>query len=621
MSSESRYWKSLRGLYDKDSVNEAKADEFMAGVTDDFDLSDLSTMSRKQFLALLTASAAFAAAGCNSYRDRGEIVPYNKEPEEITPGVSNSYASTCSGCGQACGILVKTREGRPIKVDGNPDHPVNLGKICAKGQGNILNLYDPYRLRGPIYGSASGKSGALTWKQADETVIQQLEECTGTSKEIAILTHSIQSPTAAKALNAFRAKYPTTRLYVYDLFNDATRRRAWEVCYGASDLPTIAWERARVVLALESDFLGTEGMTIEQIRKFTDGRDIMKSKEFNRLYAVEGSMSLTGANADYRLRLRPDAQLEFVLALINEIAVVRKKSMTRGALSNQLPPVSLTSFAEKYSLSLEILQHLVADLIEHAGESIVHAGDVPPVEVHVAVNYLNEILGNTRLYDTAARSVLFSSLAPASEIESLVGRMKSGQVGMVVHFGTNPVYHLPKAFGYEQALKSVPVTVSLTESEDETSRSCSYVLPIHHAFESWGDFKVRTGVYSFQQPVIAPLYDTRQKEAVLLTWMSGKGSFKETQYHEYLMNNWEKDVFPKLNRKVDFKTFWYAALHDGVISADEKAGGELTFRPEALANLRPPGLDGFVVSLHQSHYVGDGAFANNGWLQELPHPV
>jgi len=621
MSSESRYWKSLRELYDKDSVNETKAHEFMAGVTDDFELSDLSTMSRKQFLALLTASAAFAAAGCDSYRDRGEIVPYNKKPEEITPGVADYYASTCSGCSQACGILVKTREGRPIKVDGNPDHPVNHGKICAKGQGSILNLYDPYRLRGPVHGSASGKTGTLTWKLADEELIRQLEECTGTSKEIALLTHSVQSPTAAKLFEDFKRKYPTTRVYVYDLFNDASRRRAWQACYGSEEMPAIAWDRAKIVLALESDFLGTEGMTVEQIRKFTDGRDIMKSKDFNRLYAVEGSMSLTGANADYRLRLRPDAQLEFVLALVNEVAVVRKKIVMRGSLPNQVARVSLTAFAEKHSLSREILQHLVDDLIEHAGRSIVHAGDVLPVEVHVAVNYLNEILGNTRLYNNAARSVLHSSLTTASEFESLVGRMKSGQVGMVVHFGTNPAYHLPQSIGYEQALKSVPITVSLTESEDETSRLCSYVLPIHHAFESWSDFKVRTGVYSFQQPVIAPLYDTRQKEAALQTWMNGNGSFKETIYHEYLMGNWEKNIFPKLNRKVDFKTFWYASLHDGVVLADEKVGGELKFRLEALANLRTSGSDGYVVSLHRSHYLGDGAFANNGWLQELPHPV
>src|SRR5512143_4328833 len=163
----STYWRSLRELYDPQSVSDAKAHEFMAGVTNDFNISDLSQMSRKQFLALISASAAFAAAGCSDYRDKGEIVPYGKKPEEVTPGVANFYASTCTGCAQACGILIKTREGRPIKIDGNPDHPVNRGAICARGQASILNLYDPNRLRSPRRGTGGGGGGeTLTWRAA-----------------------------------------------------------------------------------------------------------------------------------------------------------------------------------------------------------------------------------------------------------------------------------------------------------------------------------------------------------------------------------------------------------------------------------------------------------------------
>jgi MoCo/4Fe-4S cofactor protein with predicted Tat translocation signal len=293
MSNEPNYWKSLKELHDKDAVSDAKAHEFMAGVTDDFQISELSAMSRKQFLALLTASAAFAAAGCSNYRDRGEIVPYSKKPEEVTPGVPNYYASTCNGCSQSCGILVKTREGRPIKIDGNPDHPVNRGKICATGHASILNLYDPFRLRGPAFGSASGKSGTLTWKQADAEIAGHLENCVKATREIALVLHSVQSPTASRVIAEFKAKYPTTRVYVYDFFNDAKRRHSWEVCYGTCELPSVDWDKAKIVLALESDFLGNEGMTLEQIRRFTDGRDIIKTKDFNRLYSVEGSMSLT----------------------------------------------------------------------------------------------------------------------------------------------------------------------------------------------------------------------------------------------------------------------------------------------------------------------------------------
>jgi MoCo/4Fe-4S cofactor protein with predicted Tat translocation signal len=620
MASESRYWKSLRELHDKDSVSELKAHEFMDGVTDDFRMSELSGMSRKQFLALLTASAAFAAAGCSNYQDRGEIVPYSKKPEEVTPGVPNYYASTCTGCGQACGVLVKTREGRPVKIDGNPDHPLNQGKLCATGQGSILNLYDPYRLRGPEYGSSSGKSGTLTWKQADAEITMLLDECAKNNKEIALVLHSLHSPTSAKVLSDFRAKYPTSKFYVYDFFNDANRRRAWQLSYGTSEIPSIQWEKAKVVLALESDFLGTEGMTIEQIRRFTNGRDIMKSSDFNRLYCVEGAMSLTGANADYRLKLNPTQQLGLLLALINEIGSVRKKGVLKGAFPVQASGASLAQFANQHSLPNEVLSHLADDLTENIGKSIIIAGDALPVEVHVAVNFLNEMLGNSALYESE-KSVSYSALSTANDFEILVKAMNAGQVGVVVHAGTNPVFHLPKSLGYEDALRRVPASISLTESGDETSRHCAYVLPVNHALESWGDYRVRTGVYSFQQPVIAPLYDTRQQEAVLLAWTQGKDSYKETLYHEYLMKHWETSIFPSLNRKVDFKTFWYASLHDGVMTVDEKGAGENRFRVDSLMSIEATGAQGYVVGLTRNYYLGDGAFANNGWLQELPHPI
>ncbi|MFH0991857.1 MAG: TAT-variant-translocated molybdopterin oxidoreductase [bacterium] len=620
MSYESKYWKSLRELYDGKSVSAEKANEFMAGVTDEFDLSQVSSLSRKQFLALLTASAAFTSAGCSSYNDRGEIVPYNKKPEEVTPGAANYYASTCDGCSQSCGILVKTREGRPIKIDGNPDHPINRGKICAKGQASILNLYDPVRLREPQFGTSSGKTGHLSWKQADAEIVKSLEQCSTAKKEIALISHPLQSPTAANLLEEFRKKYPATRLYTYALHNNATRRQAWVQSYATTEIPVVEWENAKVVLALESDFLGTEGDSLDQIRRFTDSRDIMKSKELNRLYVIESRMSLTGANADYRMRLRPDAQLEFVIALINEI--VGRQSKGKLPVSSKQWPTTLTlsRIAEKYSLSKEAADRLVNDLLVHAGSSMVWAGDILPAEVHIAVIYLNELLGNGKLY-SSSRSVSFGDLTSPKEFDDLIGRMKAGEVGIVIHVDTNPVYHLPKSLGYEEALKSVPVSISLVEADDETSRHCTYVLPVNHTLESWGDYEVRRGVYSFQQPVIAPLYETRQKETVLLTWMSGKDSYKEALYHEYLKSHWEKKLYPAFNRPVDFQAFWFASLHDGAFKAEDLQQPSLKFKMEAFNALTLNSASGYTVALVENYYIGDGRYANNGWLQELPHPV
>ncbi|RPI04699.1 MAG: 4Fe-4S dicluster domain-containing protein [Ignavibacteriae bacterium] len=598
--------------HETESIDESSFDgrELRKSVTEEFNLSEMSGMSRKRFLALMSASAAFAAAGCSNYKDQGEIVPYTKKPEEVTPGVPNYYASTCTGCSQSCGILIKTREGRPIKIDGNPDHPVNRGKICAKGQASILNLYDPYRLRTPKHARSSGQFEEWSWNRADELIVSQLEETVRTGKEIALLTRAVHSPTTKKMLDDFKIRYPGAAVYSYSLFHDENRRNAWKKCYGSGELPVIEWEKAKIILALESDFLGTDGMAVEQIRKFTDGRNVMNSSAFNRLYCVEGALSLTGANADYRLRLRTDAQLEFVTTLAKELGG-----------SGPAAGLSLKEFAQKHELSEDILQNLANDLKSCRGEAIIYAGSILSEEVHIAVNYLNDLLGNTAVFSQDHQEVSLLPLSTQGEIETLVEKMKTGRIGVVIHFDSNPLYHLSRQFDYAVALKSVLLSISLSESENETSRNCTMVLPINHAFESWGDYQVRTGILSLQQPVIAPLHDTRQKEAVLLAWMGKNASSVETVYHTYLMNRWEKEVFPLFRPRVDFKTFWYSSLHDGAVEFQEQRNAGRRFKSDVsvLNNTIP--VAGVAVALTESCFLGDGSFANNGWLQELPDPI
>ncbi|MFZ1977983.1 MAG: 4Fe-4S dicluster domain-containing protein [Bacteroidota bacterium] len=612
MAEELKYWKSLHGLYSKDASGDVKSDEFPAGVTDKFNSGSLSGMSRKQFLALLAASAAFTAAGCRSYRDKGEIVPYTKKPEEVTPGVPNYYASTCTGCSQSCGILIKTREGRPIKVDGNPDHPINRGKICAKGQAGILNLYDPGRLRRPQYGGASQNQGALSWDKADPEIIKQLNNAVRSGKEIALIMRGIHSPTTKKALEEFTKTFRTAKIYSYELFNEENRRRAWKKCYGTGELPAIDWKTARIILAIEADILGTEGTVLEQIREYANNRNISKTEEFSRLYCLEAAMSLTGANADERLRLRPEAYLEFVLVLKNELENARPDASVndRG---------DIAEFASKYSLPADVLKRLVQDLKTHKGSALIYAGDLLPEDVHTAVNAVNELLGARALYKKQTAPQI-AALTPAAEIESLTARMKSGEIGVVIHFDSNPLYHFPKTLEYEKALHAVPFSIGLTETENETSLHCTMVLPINHDFESWGDFKIRTGILSLQQPVIEPLYDSRQKESALLAWTGG--TYSENIYHEYLKNRWKTEVYPAVKAETDFQTFWYSSLHDGVIEFAEQTALLPALRQQAVqAAPVLPEIDAYAVVLTESYYIGDGRFAGNGWLQELPHPI
>lgn len=609
------YWRSFEELYHDKKVLDARHHEFKEGTTDDFDPSGLSSISRRKFLALLGASTALAGAACTDYRDKGEIVPYNIKPEEITVGKPNYYASTCTLCSNACGILIKTREGRPIKVDGNPDHPVSKGKICAKGQANVLNLYDPDRLKTPLVRREIGYD-EISWIEADKAISAHLSFVG--AKEIAIITNSITSPTTLKVLDDFKAKFPTTKVYSFELFNDSIKNSAWQKCYGSGTYPLLRWDEAKVILSLESDFLGTEGNRIETSRLFSQNRDV-DSKKFTRLYCVESNLSLTGLNSDYRLRLKPEAQFEFVMSLINEL-------QTKGAINLQVNTsgFSIKSFAAKNNLDISVINHLVNDLISNKGKSIIDAGNSLPENVHVAVNLLNAALTNNQMFRTDSSKVRLFQLSTASDFDELVSKMNRDEIAAVIHFDCNPVYHLAPELGYKNALKKVGYVISLSERQNETTSVSDFVLPINHNFESWGDSKTRTGFYSLQQPVIAPLSDTREKEAILLTWISSKPEeYSEKLYHDYLMKNWENSIYPTVNSALDFKRFWYGALHDGVVINNESVQTVPSINQTVTSSLsvKQTEKDGYTVVIKESYYLGDGKLAHNGWLQELPHPI
>ncbi|MBM4168745.1 MAG: 4Fe-4S dicluster domain-containing protein [Ignavibacteria bacterium] len=622
---ETRYWRSLRDLADHPEVAQLKSNEFLAGVTDESDVADLSPVSRRTFLALLSASAAFAAASCTNYRDKGEVVPYNKQPEEITIGKANYYASTCTGCSANCGILIKTREGRPVKVDGNPDHPVNAGKLCVRGQASVLDLYDPQRLRTPQFKGSGGGFAEGSWEEADRTIMSQLAKTAAEGKEIALVTHTVTSPTFRKVLDAFMARYPSSRTYSYELFSDRFRSNAWIRSYGSNGAPVIRWEAARTLLLLEADVLATEGDVLEQIRSITKNRDMNDPRHFSRIWVAEAGLSLTGMNADHRIRLKPGAQFEFVMGLIHEVAQRRKLSAISPETSvvEAIGQYPLAQVVARHRLPAHLVEGLVNGLVSHRGESIVFAGSTLPEEVHTAVILLNEVLGNTGLYDQRVSRVQYSSEATMEDWVLLVQKMREGKIGAIVHVDANPAYHLPQELRYAEAAQRVPAIVTLTQRENESSVISTIVLPINHAFESWGDFKTRTGQFSLQQPVIEPLYATRQKEAILLHWASGSTTQPDaSSYHRYLKKRWEEEVYPSIKSPVAFSRFWHAALHDGLLLHSEKpiARGQFIINADWLQPLWRE-TDQFTVLVRPSQNVGDGRYAENGWLQEIPHPV
>lgn len=609
------YWKSVNDYLDENHLKSLKENEFLEGVTDEFHSENLKGMSRRKFLAVLGASTAFAATACSDYHDKGEIVPYNKRPAEVLPGVANYYASTCTGCSNVCSILVKTREARPIKIDGNPDNPINKGKICTKGQASLLNLYDPERLKHPLK-----KGHKTSLNIVNKEILAKLQQNSDEGKNIILITDEVTSPTYNRLLEEFVKVYPTADVYSYRQFNQLNRINAWEKCYGTRTLPTIKWESAKIILSLEGDFIGKEGNHVENIRQFSESRNVIENGEMSRVYVAEGGMSLTGMNADYRLRIRPDFQYEFSLGLLNElIKRTSNKSAVSQLVKSNIADYALKKISEKINLNTDTLEFLVADLIKYSPNAIVYAGDSLDENVHVIVNLINELLSNKNLFDYKNCLTEQRRLNTIDEFSNLIKKIDSGKTSTIIFVNADSVYQFPTSLNLDKVLKKIETKIALTESENDTSALCDYVIPLSNFLESWGDHQIRTGIYSLQQPVISPIFNTNQKESILLSWIRKENRISDENYHKYLQNSFREIVYNKQNSEADFRTYWLSALHDGVV--DIKTDVEA--KPLIIKEIKyfPKQKSEWTVHIQESYFLGDGYYANNGWLQELPHPI
>ncbi|MCJ8346569.1 4Fe-4S dicluster domain-containing protein, partial [bacterium] len=619
---EPNYWTSLEDYHKSTTASDGKFQEFPDGVSDALELSSMTDVSRRKFLALLGASAALAGTGCSNYIDPGKIIPYNKKPVSVLPGRANYYATTIVEDGEVFSLLVKTREGRPIKVDGNPDDPINKGKSNAACQASLLNLYNPERLKVPT-SLVEKDQQEITWDLADKEVLTALNEAKKSGKQIAIVANSIKSPTFAKLLSDFRTKFGDVRVYSYDFFNDNSKVSAWKKSYGQSEMPIFDWSKAEVFLSFDGDFLGRGSNKVQRSAQYIKTRAAVDNKTSSRTYIAEAGMSITGMNADYRLKVSPVNQLEFALCLASELVLKRSISQysNYGSISQLLSKHSLATFVKKNGLSAKVMNHLVDDLVANQGKSLIYAGEQLPEDVHVVINFLNEVLEADKMYadDYFVEQV---PRAAVEDLQTLVSDMNSGKVGVLLHVDSNPVFHYDAVLSYSKAMKKVDTVITVASGINETSLYSNIVLPLTHDFEAWGDANARVGVLSLQQPLIAPLYDqVRQFQDVMMGWMSGE--YKAQAYYDYLKKNWKKSYFKVSKDAKTFTQFWNKSLHDGVISIDQNFKRNLSFNSSSLTSISSDITvkDGFVLEIQENYTIGDGRNANNGWLQEVPHPV
>ena len=607
---EQNVWTGIDQLAQTPEFIAIAEQEFVNSVGDEtLPISEQSlslTSNRRDFLKYLGfgLGAATIAASCEI--PVRKALPYVTKPDTIVPGVANYYASTFIKGGDYCSILVKTREGRPIKIEGNSLSPITKGGTSARVQASVLDLYDTNRYQSPMQVTA-GKTKPINWSELDQAVMAKLVSATG----IRILSNTILSPTAKKAIGEFLSKYPSAKWVSYDPVSASGLLDANQACFGERLVPSYSFDKAKVIVGFNCDFLGTWISPIEYAGQYAQNRKIdgVTGAKMSRHYQVESHMSLTGSNADNRILVKPSEQGAAIANLYNAIA------SQLGATSINAPKLN-----EKAS---KALKDVAKDLVANKGASLVVSGSNNKFE-QILVNKINDLLGsygNTISFNNAS----LQRQGDDSGVQNLLNEMNSGAVNALIVIDANPIYDLPNGEQFKQALSKVGLKVSTAGNPTETAVACDYIAPTHNFLESWADAEVKRGSYSLVQPTIAPLFSTRQYEASLLVW-AGSSNYNPTAeqpYYEYLRNNWQSGMFGQQKLFASFQSFWDSTLHDGVFNNPKSStvgscNADLT---DIGSKISQPSSAALEISFYEPINVGDGGYASNPWLQELPDPV
>ena len=601
MANNKKYWVGLEELHETEEFQIAQENEFAPSKSVDEFLSDTKDStdptSRRDFLKFLGFGVTAATiAACETPVIKS--IPYANKPEEITPGIPNYYASTYYDGNDYASVLVKTREGRPIFIKPNS----SSGQVLnARINSSVLSLYDSTRLRGPL---ANGEPSS--WVEVDDKVREGLKKAADSGKQIAILSHTIISPSTKALIGKFKEKYgeDTVRTIAYDPLSYRGMRIANERCFGEAFIPDYDFSKAKVVVSIAADFLNDWLMTGSFTSQYASRRK-PEGEWMSRHYQFESIMSLTGTNADKRAAIKPSQEHDLALAIHDELAGMMGASKA-GAKTDELP--------------MDLVKAAAKDLYANRGSSLVIASCNDP-DLQVIVNGINQMLGN---YGSTIRTdvELFVKDGRDEDVAALINDMKAGKVGALLCYGVNPAYTWPGANAFKEGLEKVDMSLSFASWGDETASLCNYVCPDHHYLESWNDHYPKTGQYALTQPTISPLYDTRQMQDSLMAWAEMDGN-----YHDFIREVWKRYAGEMAQEEVLFDDFWYNSLRRGSVYVELPSSGTPEFDSAALsravasAKSKKAPADGYEVVLYTKVGIGAGTQAVNPWLQELPDPI
>jgi molybdopterin-containing oxidoreductase family iron-sulfur binding subunit len=585
--SQKKYWKGLEELNATAEHQKAVGNEFKEDLP--FDISGgllEANTPRRDFLKFLgfSTAAAMLAASCEMPVRRA--IPYAIKPEDIVPGVPNYYASTFVDGGDYCAVIVKTRDGRPIKLDGNEKSAITGGSSSARVQAAVLNLYDRARLRFPV---ANGDAkNELTFADVDRRVKEGLA---ANNKQIYILTSTILSPTTKEVIAKFIAKYPGAKHVTYDAISHSGMLLANQESYGKRALPSYHFDKAKTIFSLDADFLGTWLSPVEFSSQYGVNRMVsVGNMNMSRHYHVEPTHTVSGATADYRATCRPSEIGAVATALYNLIA-------------NGTQP----SFANKNLNGL--LVKAAEDLKKGSGLVVCGANDK---NIQLIVNAINDKIGAVGNTINWAVTSNYKQGIDA-EMVTLVEDMNADKVGALFMWDVNPAYDYFENDKFVAGLNKVALSVSFADRLDETAQKAKIVAPDHNWLESWGDAEPKTGYFSFMQPTIAPLFKTRAFQDCLMAWAGETGT-----YHDF----WNQYWLTKLGGQSNFDK----ALQDGIVQPAAMTFSGAAFAGNVGAAMaavqQKASASKMELVVYPSVAIGQGGvWSNNPWLQEMPDPI
>jgi len=594
-----KYWKSLEELKDIQEGNEnnitAQPEFSVEGLSEE-EISNKLKSNRRDFLKMLGFSVGLVAGSTSCEVPVRKAIPYLNKPEEATPGMALHYASTYFDGHDYCPILVKVRDGRPIKIEGNELSSLTHGGTSARVQASVLSLYDSARLKNPL------KNGVeADWETVDAEIMAGLDQIVANEGKIVILSNSVMSPSTLKVFETFQNKYPNTEIYYYDPVSYAAIRMANKETYNRPAIPAYRFDKAEVIVGFNCDFLGSWLSPVEFAAQYAKTRELdQEKKSMSKHYQFESYMSLTGSNADKRVSIKPSDELTVLLNLYNKIA--RKSDMPQ--FDTDPSPVNI--------------DHVADDLLHHQGKSLVVSGtnDVYIQSVVNAINFLLANLGSTFNFER----ILQTRKGCDKKMDELVTAMNDGKVAGLVLYDVNPAYDYYDTQKFNEGLKKVGLTVAISEVNDETGKLVKYVCPDHHYLESWNDAEPYTRMYSLAQPTIHNIFNTRQGQDSFLKWAG-----YEMNYYEFIKQYWEENLFGMQDQYLTFTDFWNHTLQKGVFEMDAEVKEcpiyDFEFLGKNAQKLTPIKSDQLELVLYEKLGIGTGKQANNPWLQEMPDPI